>query len=69
MLHQPEGWARAVEIDHALRDKNSVCNRGFWQELFVHRSCIPLEMVDFETLAPNTLDSMTTGECHGMCGM
>lgn len=24
-----EGWARAVEIDHALRDKTGVCNRGF----------------------------------------
>lgn len=24
----PDGWARAVEIDNALRDKNSVCNPG-----------------------------------------
>ncbi|MBN9121067.1 MAG: hypothetical protein J0I06_18265 [Planctomycetes bacterium] len=32
----PEGWNRAVEIDNALRDKNSVCNRGFRQELYVY---------------------------------
>lgn len=65
----PDGWARAVEIDNALRDKASVCNRGFRQELFVHRSCVPLEVIDFDALAPNTLDPMSTGECHGMCGL
>ncbi|MBY0457102.1 MAG: hypothetical protein K2V38_07185 [Gemmataceae bacterium] len=65
----PEGWNRAVEIDKALRDKDSICTRGFRQELFVHRTCIPLEMVNFETLAPNTIDPMTTQECQGMCGL
>jgi hypothetical protein len=65
----PDGWARAVEIDHALRDKASVCTRGFRQELFVHRSCVPLDVIDPDALAPNTLDPMTTGECHGMCGL
>ena len=65
----PDGWNRAVEIDTALRDVNSICNRGFRQELFVHRSCIPLEQVDFKALAPNTIDPMTVGECQGMCGL
>ena len=46
-----------------------MCNRGFRQELFVHRSCIPLEIVDFGKLAPNTIDPMTVGECQGMCGL
>jgi hypothetical protein len=65
----PTGWARAVEIDNALRDPQSICTRGFRQELFVHRSCMPLETINFERLAPNTLDPMTVGECHGMCGL
>ena len=65
----PEGWNRAVQIDAALRDKGSVVTRGFRQELFVHRSCVPLSVIDFASLSPNTLDPMTTGECHGMCGM
>ena len=64
----PDGWNRAVEIDTALRDKASVCNRGFRQELFVHRTCVPLAVIDFDALAPNALDPMSTGECHGMCG-
>lgn len=64
-----EGWKRAVAIDNALRDKNSVANRGFRQQLFLHRSCVPLEVIDLKALQPNSLDPMTTGECHGMCGM
>lgn len=62
----PAGWGRAVEIDAALRDKDSVATRGFRQELFVHRACVPLPLIDFDALAPNTLDPMTTGECQGM---
>jgi hypothetical protein len=46
-----------------------VPEHGFRQELFVHRSCVPLDMIDFAALAPNTLDPMTTGECKGMCGL
>jgi hypothetical protein len=64
-----DGWNRAVEIDNALRDKNSICTRGFRQELYVHRTCIPLAMVDFDKLAPNTIDPMAVGECQGMCGL
>lgn len=65
----PAGWNRAVEIDAAMRDKSSVATRGFRQELYVHRSCVPLPMIDFDKLAPNTLDPMTVGECQGMCGV
>lgn len=65
----PAGWNRAVEIDAALRDKDSVATRGFRQQLYVHRSCVPLPLIDFDTLVPSTLDPMATGECHGMCGL
>jgi hypothetical protein len=65
----PDGWARAVEIDAALRDKSSVATRGFRQELFVHRTCVPLPVIDFDALAPTTIDPMAVSECHGMCGL
>ncbi len=65
----PAGWERAVEIDAALRDKTSAVTRGFRQELFVHRSRVPLPVIDFDALAPNTIDPMTVGECQGMCGV
>jgi hypothetical protein len=64
----PAGWGRAVEIDTALRDKGSVVTRGFRQELYLHRSCVPLAVIDFDALAPAALDPMSSGECHGMCG-
>lgn len=65
----PEGWGRAVETDRAPQTQDSVCTRGFRQELFVHRSCVPHEVIDFDALRPTTLDPMSTGECHGMCGL
>jgi hypothetical protein len=30
---------------------------------------VPLNVINFDALQPNTIDPMTTGECHGMCGM
>lgn len=64
----PEGWARAVHIDNALRADGSIVTRGFRQKLFLHRSCEPLGRIDFDILAPNTLDPMAARECHGTCG-
>lgn len=63
----PEGWQRAVEIDNALRQPGTVANRKLEQKLYVHRSCIPLEMVDFEH--SHTLFRPMENECQGMCGV
>ncbi len=67
--HDPAGWRRAVEIDAALRREGNVVNRGMNQKLYLHRRCVPLAEVDFDTLAPEAVDPMTAGECHGMCGV
>ncbi|OWK40965.1 hypothetical protein FRUB_04857 [Fimbriiglobus ruber] len=64
----PDGWARAVAIDEALRADGSACRRGFRQPLYLHRSCQPLAEIAFDALAPEPLDPMA-GECHGMCGV
>lgn len=60
----PTDFQRAVEVDAGIRKSSR-----FRQELFVHRSCVPLGDVDFERLAPTTVDPMTVGECQGMCGL
>lgn len=65
----PAGWDRAVEIDDALRGDGSIVTRGFRQKLYLHRSCRPLAEIDFQSLAPNALDPMATGECEGRCGV
>lgn len=60
-----ESWQRAVEIDRALRIAGNVVNRNMEQNMYLHRSCIPLEIVDFDdglSLFPDERD------CQGMCG-
>lgn len=63
--HDPQGWARAVEIDEALRVPGTVANRGLDARLYVHRSCVPLRTVNLHDDQP-TLFEM---ECEGGCGL
>jgi hypothetical protein len=43
----PEDWARAVEVDKALRKPGTVVNRNMNQLMYMHDSCLPLDQVDF----------------------
>lgn len=63
----PEDFARAVEIDEALRIPGNVVNRGMEAAMYLHRSCIPLQLIDFTTPEPATLNPLGQ-ECLGMCG-
>jgi hypothetical protein len=63
--HDPDGWARAVEIDEALRRPGSVVNRGMDARLYVHRSCVPLQQANLHD-DQRTLFDM---ECEGGCGL
>jgi hypothetical protein len=36
--------------------------------MFLHRSCVPLKLVDFDNLPPQQLDSFTLYDCSGACG-
>lgn len=66
--NDPAGWQRAVEIDHALRAEGTVANRKMDQKLYLHRSCVPLDVIDFEQPQP-TLFRPMSNECQGMCGV
>lgn len=52
----PQEWARAVEVDRGIRAEGAAVNRGFNQALYLHRQCIPLEMVDLEAEAKKEAD-------------
>ena len=67
----PAGWARAVEVDNALRIEGTVANRKLDQKLYVHRSCVPLERADLGDPDPRQyhLGLNWTSECAGMCGV
>lgn len=64
-------WARAVQIDAAIRDKTSACNTHLRATQYLHRSCKPLEEIDFQPKAPDTQGRLnfSTFDCEGMCGV
>jgi hypothetical protein len=65
-----EDWARAVEIDRALRIPGNVVNRRMIRSMYLHRSCVPLENADLRSRderAGQSVMSFDT-ECLGMCG-
>lgn len=67
-----EDWARAVEIDEALRTTGAVANRDMRQTMYLHRSCQPLTQIEFK---PKTnVKELQLGigfdfECEGVCGL
>ena len=69
----PVGWARAIEIDEAMRRPGVVVNRGMDQKLYVHRSCMPLASADLGDADPRQYYLINPGwaseECAGMCGV
>lgn len=64
--HDPLGWARAVEIDHALRVPGNVVNRNMDAEMFVHRQCVPLDQAVIDEPESTQLEMQYEG-CTGGC--
>lgn len=68
----PEGWARAVEIDHGIRQHGACAAKDLTDKLYLHRSCVPIDKIDFAaSIASRTPDYEQLGfwhECKGMCG-
>lgn len=63
--HDPEAWGDAVEADRALRSGV----RGIRGEVFLHRSCVPLDQADLSTAADHGQLDLWPNECEGMCGL
>lgn len=61
---RPAEFAKAVAFDHAIRDMTM---RGRTQQGYVHRSCQPLDEVDFDPMRDQ--HDLFTNECEGMCGV
>jgi len=59
----PEEWQQTIEIDRLIRNRASKMN----DQQFMHRSCKPLDQVDFNIIE-NQID-MFGNECEGMCGV
>jgi hypothetical protein len=66
--NDPDSWAEAVEVDNAIRLPTSRCSERLGDKLYLHRQCIPLEMVDLSDPKPAKLDQFSLFDCLGMCG-
>ena len=60
----PESWADAVMIDKAIRKVPKIN-----AQQFMHKSCVPLDEVDFSTAADHGQVDMFNNECEGICGI
>jgi hypothetical protein len=56
---RPESWALITRIDAALNARGE----------FLHRSCVPINEVDFSTEEERGQLNMFNNECEGMCGV
>lgn len=61
----PEAWFDAVAVDRAIRTRL----RGIRGEVYLHRSCVPLEDADLSTAADDGQLDLWPNECEGMCGL
>ncbi len=65
-------WRRAVEVDGSLRIPGNIVNRNMDKSLYVHRSCKPLEEVEFDARPDPRAAQMALSfwaECEGVCGV
>lgn len=67
-IKSPAVFADAVEFDKSIRQNGSTL-RGMKEQQFVHRSCVPLDEVDFRNLEDMGQANMFINECEGMCGV
>lgn len=63
--HDFAAWADAIEVDQALRNGIS----GIRDEVFLHRSCVPLDEADLSTASDRGQLDLWPNECEGMCGV
>ena len=63
-------WNRIVQIDHAIRAPGAITCGDLNGTLFLHRSCKPIDEVDFRPhINPKELQLGFGVECEGVCGV
>tara|TARA_R110002126_G_scaffold185860_1_gene334453 strand:+ start:3149 stop:3661 length:513 start_codon:yes stop_codon:yes gene_type:complete len=60
-----DAWDDAVAIDRLIRTGF----RNLRGKVFLHRSCVPLDEADLDTLADKGQLDLFADECDGMCGV
>ena len=63
-IYRPEEFNETVEFDHAIRKAG-----GTKGDTYLHRSCKPLDEVDFDNAEDRGQVDAFGEECEGMCGL
>jgi hypothetical protein len=69
---QGADWERLVQIDRALRTPGVIVNRNLDQKIYLHRSCLPIDEIDFKPKTNRKELQLGFGfdnECEGVCGV
>jgi hypothetical protein len=61
------GWARAVEVDESLRWPSTIANKNLEQSIYLHRSCLPLTVVNLG--GKDVGGGVAEDACEGICGV
>ena len=62
--NRPDEFENACEIDDVIRKGNKKVK----DNLYIHRSCVPLREAEFNIKDKDQLD-LFNNECEGMCGL
>jgi 3'-phosphoadenosine 5'-phosphosulfate sulfotransferase (PAPS reductase)/FAD synthetase len=62
----PTEWADAVQFDKQIRKLE---NNSYQSKIYLHKSCQPLDEVDFSTEEERGQFTLFDNECEGMCGL
>lgn len=67
--HEPVAFERAVAEVKAVADGKAQAGKGehLKSKLFLHRSCIPLNQVDFSSEEERGQINLFENECEGIC--
>ena len=68
-MNDPVSFADAVEFDHKIRSTGAGLAVYKEAKQYLHRSCKPLDEVDFRNLEDKGQLNMFNNECEGMCGV
>lgn len=60
-----------IQIDHGIRQPGAIVNRNLDQKLYLHRSCKPIDQIDFTKGRQDLWDTGggLSAECEGGCGL
>lgn len=66
LKNDPKTWDDIIFLDERIRNGSHKLLKG---KPYLHRSCLPIDQVDFSNLEDHGQISLFGNECEGMCGL